>query len=68
MWLCIRLNKAGKWAYDRLKEDNEFGKKITFSYEAHCNLGGYVNKEHRKPARKTTQNVSMFGTDFDPEV
>ena len=25
--LCIRLNNAGKWACDRLTEDDDFGKK-----------------------------------------
>ena len=27
VWLCIRLNNAGKWACDRLTEDADFGKK-----------------------------------------
>ena len=45
MWLCIRLNNAGKWSCDRLIEDADFGKKIIFSDEAHFDLGGYVNKQ-----------------------
>ena len=57
IWLYIRLNNAGKGAYDRLTEDADFGKKIVFSDEAHFDLGGYVDKQncrilaHRKPAR-----------------
>ena len=43
IWLCIRLNNAGKWAYDRLTEDADFGEKILFSDEAHFDLDGYVN-------------------------
>ena len=27
MWLCIRLNNAGKWACDRLTDNADFGKK-----------------------------------------
>ena len=27
IWLCIRLNNAGKWAWDRLTEDADFSKK-----------------------------------------
>ena len=35
-----------KWAYDRLTDDADFGKKkIVFSDEAHFDLGGYVNKQ-----------------------
>ena len=48
MWLCIRLNNVGKWACNRLTENADFDKKkkIIFSYEAHFDLGGYVNKQH----------------------
>ena len=47
MWLCIRLNNAGKWACDQLTENADFGKKkIIFSNEAHFDLGGYVNKQN----------------------
>ena len=46
IWLCIRLNNAGKLACDRLTEDDDFGKKIIFSDEAHFDLGGYVNKQN----------------------
>ena len=43
-----------KWACDRLTEDDDFGKKkIIFSYEAHFDLGGYVNK----------QNCRIWGTE-----
>ena len=48
----------GNIAKDGLTDDANFGKKkITFSDEAHFDLGGYVNKQncrilwHRKPAR-----------------
>ena len=46
IWLCIRLNNAGKWACDRLTEDADFGKKkkIISSDEAHFDPGGFVNK------------------------
>ena len=47
IWLCIRLNNAGKWDCDRLSEDADFGKKIfSSSDEAHFDLGGYVNKQN----------------------
>ena len=46
LWMCIRLNNAGKWACDRLTEDADLGKKIIFSEEAHLDLGGYVNKQN----------------------
>ena len=36
LWLCIRLNNAGKY----------LTKKIIFSDEAHFDLGGYVNKQN----------------------
>ena len=37
----------GNIATDRLREDNDFGKKkIIFSDEAHFDLGGYVNKQN----------------------
>ena len=45
MWLCIRLNNAGKWSCDQLPEDADFGKKIIFLDEAHFDLGGYLNKQ-----------------------
>ena len=48
------MNKAGKWACDRLIEDADFGKKkFNFSDEAHFDLGGYVNK----------QNYRIWGTE-----
>ena len=37
--------RFAKWAYDRLTEDVDFGKKkIIFSNETHFDLGGGVNK------------------------
>ena len=39
IWLCIRLNNAGKWACDRLTEDADFGQNIIFSDEAYFDLG-----------------------------
>ena len=42
IWLCIRLNNAGKWASDQLTEDAE----IIFSDELHFDLGGYKNKQN----------------------
>ena len=53
IWLCIRLNNAGKWACERLAEDADFGIKIIFADEAHFDLGGYVNK----------QNCRIWGTE-----
>ena len=47
IWLCIRLNNAGKWACDRLTEDADYCKKKNiFSDEPHFDLGGYVNKQN----------------------
>ena len=69
IWLCIRLNNAGKWACDRLTEDDDFGKKkkIIFSGEAHFDLGGYVNKQNcRIWGTENIQNESLFGADFGP--
>ena len=46
--------RFAKWACDRLIEEADFGKKkIIFSYEAHFDLGGYVNK----------QNCRIWGTE-----
>ena len=46
--------RFAKWACDRLTEDADFGqKKITFSDEAHFDLGGYVKK----------QNCRIWGTE-----
>ena len=46
IWLCIRVNKAEKYWTDGFTEDADFGnKKISFSDEAHFDLGGYVNKQ-----------------------
>ena len=47
IWLCIRLNNAGKCVVLRLTEDADFDKKkIMFLDEAHFVLGGYVNKQN----------------------
>ena len=43
IWLCIRLNNAGKWDCDQLAEDADFGEKTIFSDKAHFDLGWYVN-------------------------
>ena len=48
--MCFRF---AKWACDRLIEDADFGKKITFSDEAHFDLVRYVNK----------QNCRIWGTE-----
>ena len=45
--------RFAKWAYDRLTEDANFGKKIIISDKAHFDLGGYVNK----------QNCCIWGTE-----
>ena len=52
--MCILLNNARKWVFDRLTEDADLGKKkIVFSDEAHFDVGGYVNK----------QNCCIWGTE-----
>ena len=38
--------RFAKWAYYRLTEVADFGKKIIFSDETHFDLGGYVNKQN----------------------
>ena len=49
--------RFAKWAFDRLTEDTDFGKKNHFSDEAHFDLGEYAKQaklshlRHRKPAR-----------------
>ena len=43
IWLCIRLNNAGKWACDWLTDDADFGKNIIFSDEVHFDLGGILD-------------------------
>ena len=46
MWLCIRLNKAGKYCDRSIYRRCWFWqKKIIFSDEAHFDIGGYVNKQ-----------------------
>ena len=53
IWLCIRLNNAGKWACDRFTEDVDFGKKkIIFSDETHFDLAKYVNKQNCRNCEK----------------
>ena len=47
-------HRWAKWAYDRLTENADFGKKkIIFSDEAYFDLGGYINK----------QNCCIWGTE-----
>ena len=54
MVVCTLEQCFGKWAYDRLTEESDFGKKKKiFSDEAHCALGGNVNK----------QNCRIWGTE-----
>ena len=39
--------RCAKWACDRLTEHDDFGKKkMIFSGKAHCDIGGYVNKQN----------------------
>ena len=75
IWLCIRF---AKWAYDRLTENADFGKKkISFSNETHFHLSGYVNKQncriwgteniHTLKSRRI-QMESRFGADFGLEA
>ena len=57
IWLCIRLNNAGKWARDRYTEDVDIWQnEIIFSDEPDFDLGGYVNK----------QNCCIWGTENPP--
>ena len=42
IWLCISLNKAGKWACDRLTEDAYFGKK-NHLFKQNCRIWGTEN-------------------------
>ena len=75
----IRFRLA-KWGCERYTEYANFDKKkISFSDEAHFDLGGYVNKQNCRTigAQETltqtlksrrTQNESMFGADFSPET
>ena len=48
MVLCIRLNKAGKWACNRLTEDADLGKQESFFRMKLILIlaGGYVNKQN----------------------
>ena len=47
IWLCIRLNKAGKWACDRLTQDADFGKKKSSDNQFYPspNAGQYCDAE-----------------------
>ena len=45
--------RFAKWSCDRLKEDDGYDKKVSFSDEAHFDLGGFVNK----------QNCRIWGTE-----
>ena len=79
IWLCIRLNNAGKWACDRLKEDTDFGKKKTsFQMKFILILAGIkISKIVAFGAQKTrthtlksrcTQNEPLFGANFGPKA
>ena len=77
MWLCIRLNNAGKYCNITLPI---LAEKIIFSDETHFDLGGYVNKQncciwgtenphaYIEKTHRLTQNESLFGADFGPEA
>ena len=72
MWLCIRLDNAGKWTCDRPIEDVDFGKKkIISSEEAHFDLGGEFGAQktrtHKLKSRRT-QNESLCVANFGPEA
>ena len=62
IWLCIRLNNAGKWVSDRLAEDADFGKKSFFQMKLILK-----NRTHTLKSRRT-QNVSLFGANFGQEA
>ena len=56
IWLCIRLNNAGKWACDWLTEDADFGKKKShlFRWSSFwswrvCKQAKYSHLGHGKP-------------------
>ena len=68
-----------KWAYNRLTEDVDFGKKnFIFSDAAHFDRGGYVNKQNSciwstKISTHTLKtqhkhNTSVFGADLGLEA
>ena len=68
-----------RWEILRQIDFGDFGKKkITFSDEAHFDLGGYVNKQncriwgtenpHAYNEIRRIQNQSLFGEDFGPEA
>ena len=57
MWLCIRLNNAGKWSCDRLTEDADLGRKnhlfrwSSFWSWRVCKQAKLSHLRHKKPAR-----------------
>ena len=51
IWLCICLNNGGKYCNGSKMPIS--AKKKVFSYEAHFDLGGYINK----------QNIRIWGTE-----
>ena len=55
IWLCLRLNNAGKYCDRSTYRTGRFWQKIKiiFSDEAHVDLGGYVDM----------QNCSNWGTE-----
>ena len=71
IWLCIRLNNAGKWACDQFTEDADFGKKkSSFQMKLILILAGmYTIKIVTFGAQKSrTENESLFDVDFGAEA
>ena len=66
--MSIRLNNAR--LSGRITEDADFGKKIIFSYEAHFDLGGYVNKQNCHICGTENRHAyienPLFSADFGP--
>ena len=66
------------WSLEKLKENEEFYRKIIFSDEAHFWLNGFVNKKNMRYWSATNPNVLLdtplhpqkvtFGAGFMPEV
>ena len=75
IWLCIRF---AKWAWHRLTEDADFGKKkkkkssfqmkliLILATSKIITFGAQKTGTHTLKSRRT-QNESLFGTNFDPE-
>ena len=75
IWLCVRLNNAGKWACHRLTEDADFGKKkssfqmkfILILTSKIVAFGAQKISTHTLKSQ-STQNESLFSADFGPEA